>query len=118
MLKYLLVGFICNLIEITGLYILTEFFNLLYIYSNIVIGFTALMISYLLNNFWTFGNKQISKSRIFVLISVHFFNLGISTLLIYVFASLLHIYYMLAKILTNSICVIWNYLISKFIIYK
>ena len=117
-LKYIFVGVTCNIIEIIGLFLFTELLDILYIISNVLISLITLLVSYALNNCWTFGNKKFRKGRIFFLFGTHFFNITISSWMIYFFTYDMGIYYIKSKILTNIICAIWNYFISKHIIYK
>ena len=82
------------------------------------IGFSAAVInSYLLNKFWTFGDASshsVVKIAGFVLIST--VGLAISSMVIWLLAG--HIGPLLAKIAAIAMTIIWNYTASRMLVFR
>lgn len=117
-LRYLLSGGVSYLIELTLLIYFTQGLHIWYLCSNLLSSVLSLFVAYLINNFWTFRRKQIRLSRILLLLLIHVCNMAVSTGLLYLFTSLLGFYYVVSKCLATCMSCIWNYYISKHIIYK
>lgn len=116
--RYLITGGSSYLIELMLLIFFTNFISMWYIYSNISASIISLLFAYFLNNYWTFGNRKINVKRIFLLFFIHICNLIVSTIFIYVLTSLVGLFYVKSKIIVSCFSSIWNYFISKNVIYK
>lgn len=116
--KYGIVGLLNNLLEIGGLMLMNQCLMIHYIVSNTIVSIIVLMISYMLNNFWTFKNKTISFISIMELLFLNSINVIVGAFLLYIFYSVLGFSLLLSKLFTNCVCVIWSFLIAKKIIYK
>lgn len=87
-------------------------------------GFTVgLIVNYVLSLLFVFktsennGNgKSIGAFLIFTLVGV--IGLGITELLMHLGVNVLHLHYMLTKIVTAGIVLIWNYLGRKILIFN
>jgi len=74
----------------------------------------AVIFSFTFNKIWTFQNrsKNIRKQFIkFLIVSV--IGLLLTVSLMFVFVKLLHIFYLLSKIMTSVIVLLWNFLANK-----
>lgn len=117
-IKYLLVGCISYTIELITYIGLTKGFDIWYLYSNLISSILSLLIGYFVNNYWTFAKKQIKINKLMLLLVIHFCNMIVSSIFVYLFTSLVGIFYVLSKILATGISCAWNYFVSKYIIYK
>ena len=117
-IKYFFVGCISYIIELIIYIGLTKGFDIWYFYSNIISSLLSLSISYFVNNYWTFEKKQIEINKLMSLLIIHFFNIIVSSIFIYIFTSLVGIFYVFSKILITGISCTWNYFFSKYIVYK
>jgi len=63
--KYALVGTTGTLINLSVLYLLTEFFNIWYIFSAIIATLVAFITNYIANTLWTYRDamKKLEESR-------------------------------------------------------
>ncbi len=114
-LKYCAVGVLGTLIDLVTVFLLVEFIVLNPIVAAIVGFLFAVTNNFFFNKNWTFKNTSsfhgVLYLRFFLVSSV---GLLITSLLMYVFWSILGIYYLLAKILISGIVLTWNFLANKF----
>ncbi len=118
-LKFGVVGGLAFLIDYALLYVLTEFVGIHYLISSVISFTVSLIFNYILSIKWVFDvtKKQTAKEiAIFVILSV--IGLGINQLVMYVGSDLLHIYYMLTKIIATAIVMVWNFVTRKIFIEK
>lgn len=118
-LKFGVVGGLAFLIDYGLLYVLTEFVGIHYLISSVISFTVSLIFNYILSIKWVFDvtKKQTAKEiTIFVILSV--IGLGINQVVMYVGSDLLHIYYMLTKIIATAIVMVWNFVTRKIFIEK
>lgn len=119
LIKFGIVGGIAFLIDYSLLYILTEFIGIYYLYSSIISFTVSLIFNYILSTKWVFdvNHKQTLKDLIiFVILSI--IGLGINQLVMYITVELMHVYYMLSKIGSTAIVMIYNFITRKIFIEK
>ena len=117
--KFGIVGGLAFLIDYGLLFLLTEFVNIHYLISSIISFIVSLIFNYILSIKWVFDvtKKQTYKEVIvFVVLSV--IGLGINQLVMYVGVGKLTIHYMLVKIISTFIVMIWNFITRKIFIEK
>jgi dolichol-phosphate mannosyltransferase len=104
LIKFAFVGAIGTIINLSILYILTEFFHVYYIFSEMVAFSTAALNNYILDKIWTFkeeiGDQIIKKYFQFITISLLALVVNISILFILVEVYL--VWYIYAEI--GAIC--------------
>jgi putative flippase GtrA len=114
-LKYCAIGVLGTLIDLATVFLLVEFLGFHPINASIVGFLFAVTNNFFFNKNWTFKNTSsfhgVLYLRFFLVSSV---GLLITSLLMYVFWSILGIYYLLAKILISGIVLTWNFLANKF----
>lgn len=119
--RYLVSGGTAFLIDAGILALLTESFGRERLLLWTAIAFAAgLLTTYLFSIFWVFDNRSL-KSRtaevlIFILIGV--FGLGLTELLMWLFAQKAGLHYMIAKIFTTVLVFAWNFLAKKTILFR
>ena len=117
--RFGIVGFTAFLIDAGLLYVLTEFCHIHYLISSIISFTVSLAYNYILSIFWVFDVKRkqtIKEVAVFVILSI--FGLGINQLVMYLGVDLLHIYYMLCKILATGIVMVYNFITRKIFIER
>ena len=117
--RYLFVGGIAAVVNIGMLYVLTDIAGIHYIISNIVSFILGLLVNYILSKKFVFQDDvSMSKGKEFLLYAIiGVLGLGIDTLFIWVFTSLLSLYYMISKLISTAIVFIWNFGARK-VLYK
>lgn len=117
--RYFFVGGIAAVVNIGFLYLLTDLAHFHYIISNIISFTMGLVVNYILSKKFVFQEETtLSKSKEFIIYAIiGVIGLGIDTLLIWLFTDLIHIYYMVSKIISTMLVFIWNFGARK-VLYK
>lgn len=109
--RYLFVGGIAAIVNILTLFILTDICEIHYIISSILGFILGLSVNYLLSKLLVFTKESFGNKRKefinYAIIGI--IGLGIDTLFMYIFTSLIGIYYLLSKIISTIITFIWNF---------
>lgn len=118
-LKFLIAGGTSTSIDIFLFTTLTYWFGLWYILSSIFSFVLAFGVSFGLQKFWTFRDKNTSKlmKQTYLYFIVAIVNLGISTLLIYLFVDYVHIHKFISKVIANIIIATESFFIYRYFIF-
>lgn len=118
-LKFGIVGGIAFIIDYALLYVCTEYLNIYVLYSSIISFSISVIFNYIMSIKWVFdvNHKQTYKDfTIFIIFSI--IGLGINQLIMYLGIEGLHIYYMLVKIASTGIVMVYNFITRKIFIEK
>ncbi len=118
-LKFGIVGGIAFIIDYALLYVCTEYLNIYVLYSSIISFSISVIFNYIMSIKWVFdvNHKQTYKDfTIFIIFSI--IGLGINQLIMYLGIERLHIYYMLVKIASAGIVMVYNFITRKIFIEK
>jgi len=116
--RYLVIGFSTFTIEYCLFFILSQIFELWYIYANSVALAVVFWFNFLLNRYWSFRSKAKLGKQLIQYGILFFVNIGMSNLLLYFLSDKLGIMPLISKILVMSAIVMWNFIIYKKVIYK
>ena len=117
--RYTLVGGSTFLLDLLLLSLCIDFFGLNSTLSAGVSFLIAVSINYRISQAWVFRGSQ--KGEISVasgFLSIALAGLGIVSVGMYLLTSLLHIHYLVARILVAFLTGFWNYLINLYINFK
>jgi len=115
--RYGSVGIIGSLIDLGLLNVFVQFTKL-DIYHSIVLAFLcSVIVSYFLHCNWTFCVSR-GATRLMVYSFVSTFSLILNIVIMYFLMEHLNWWYNYAKITALFICVLWNYAVSKSLIFK
>lgn len=118
-LKFLIAGGASTFVDIFIYTALVYLVGLWYIASSIFSFAIAFCVSFSLQKFWTFREK--STERMMKQTYLYFFtaivNLGISTMLIYLFVDYVHVHKFLSKIFANIIVATESFFIFRYFIF-
>ena len=118
-LKFGIVGGIAFIIDYALLYVCTEYLNIYVLYSSIISFSISVIFNYIMSIKWVFdvNHKQTYKDfTIFIIFSI--IVLGINELIMYLGIERLHIYYMLVKIASTGIVMVYNFITRKIFVEK
>ncbi|MCU0461656.1 MAG: GtrA family protein [Bacteroidales bacterium] len=120
LIRYTFVGGLAFLVDFGTLYLLTEFIHLHYLLSAGIAFILGLLTNYLLSIRWVFTTRSVRNKKIEFLIFaiIGLAGLGLNELFLWIFTSLLGIYYLLSKILTAILVYLWNFFVRKFILFN
>lgn len=118
--RYCFVGGFAFIVDAGGLFLLTEYAGLYYLLSATISFILGLVVNYLLSKSWIFRKSKLtSRWTEFIIYSIiGVVGLGLNTLFLYLFTDCLHIYYMLSKIITAALVMLWNFFARKIILFK
>lgn len=114
-IKFGFVGGSAFIIDAGLLFLLTDFLEIHYLISGTVSFFVSVIYNYILSIFWVFdtnkSNRNVQEFIVFIVLSV--IGFGINQIFMYLFVDLLTIYYMISKIITTVIVMVYNFITRK-----
>lgn len=119
LIRYVVSGAIAFGVDFTVLWILTDFFDFYYLTSSVISFMFGLAASYLTSATWVFDEKRLSNKAIEITIFGIIGGIGLllTSFFMWLFTSVLLIYYLYSKILTTAIVFIWNFIAKKKILF-
>ena len=120
LLRYLISGGTTALTALVFLYIFTQFFHVWYFFSLFLAFTVAIVVSFSLQKFWTFGDRETAgvhiqaSSYLFLALA----NLGVNAVLLYALVQFAGLWYIFAQILIDALLAISSFLIYKFLIFR
>ncbi len=118
-LKFGLVGGMAFVIDYALLYLCTEFLHIHYLLSSIISFTISVIFNYILSIKWVFDVKKKQDVRdfvIFIILSV--IGLVINSLIMYVMVEVFGVYYMLSKIVSTVVVMVYNFITRKIFVEK
>ena len=118
-LKFLIAGGTSTSVDLLIYFALTYLAGWWYIASAISSFVIAFWVSFGLMKFWTFRDKNTEKimKQTYLYFFVAIANLGISTLLIYIFVDHIHIHKFLSKIIANATIATESFFVYRYFIF-
>lgn len=115
-IRFVVVGGFCFLLEFAMLYGFTEYLHIQYLISSAAAFIIALIVNYFLCVYVVFNteNQSNTKRTWFVITSVA--GLGINQIVMYIMVEKIAIWYMFAKVFAAAVVMIWNYITKKIIL--
>ncbi len=116
-IRFSVVGGLAFLIDYSLLYAFTEFLKIHYLISSIISFSVSVIFNYVLSVKWVFdvNKKQDIKEFIkFIIFSV--IGLIINSILMYIQVDIMGIHYMIAKLFSTIIVMIYNFITRKIFI--
>ncbi len=118
-LRYIMAG--CTGITINiGIYTLLLTFGFWYVTAATIAFSIATIVSFLLQKYWTFGNRQHGKKvtiQFGLHVTVVVFNIIANSFFVFVFVDTLAVNKILSEALSSFIIAIWSYFAYKFIFH-
>lgn len=120
-LTYLVFGVLTTVVNILSFYILRKFGVEVY-YSNIIAWILSVVFAFVTNKLFVFESKDKSKKEslkeLFNFFGFRLLSLGIDTLALYLLLNVVNVGEMIAKIISNVVVIILNYIFSKLFVFK
>jgi putative flippase GtrA len=118
--RYIFVGGIAFIVDLTSLYLLTNYLGIYYLISAAIAFILGLSVNYLLSVNWVF-NRRSFENRSFefgIFAFIGFVGLGLNEVFMWFFTQDLQIYYLFSKILAAIIILFWNFFARKYTLFK
>ncbi|MEK7125595.1 MAG: GtrA family protein [Patescibacteria group bacterium] len=118
--KYLFSGGTAAFMYLSILFILTDIFEVWYLFSSIMAFVVSLLTNFFLQKFWTFrdNNWQRLKKQLVIYGLLGIMNFILNPILLYAFVEKFHVWYLLAATIVIGSLAIINYIVNKFITFK
>lgn len=119
--RYLISGGTAFVVDTGLLALLTELFGREHLLVWTAIAFcVGLLITYLFSILWVFDNRSL-KSRtaeIGIFVAIGVIGLGLTELLMWIFADKAGLHYLLSKIITTVLVFVWNFAAKKLLLFR
>ena len=118
--KYVIVGGLAFMVDYGMLYALTEFAHLHYLLSATISFIIGLMVNYMLSIYWVFSERSISRRSLeFIIFAViGIVGLALNNIVMYLFTDVADINYLISKLISAFIVLIWNFGARKLILFN
>ena len=102
-IRFIIAGGSAFSVNISLLYIFTEFLGLWYIFSATLAFLFSFLVGFSLNKFWTFANSSTDfiHNQILVYLGINLSNLIINNVLLYVMVESFGVWYILAQAIAS-----------------
>ncbi|MDE2040951.1 MAG: bifunctional glycosyltransferase family 2/GtrA family protein [Patescibacteria group bacterium] len=119
-LRYIVSGICGAMTDLVSLWFLTSICHIWYVTSTVMAFVLAFCVSFILQKFWTFRdraiNRMLRQSVAYAFIFI--FNLGLNTLLVYIFVDFSAIHYLFAQVLAAAIIAIESYFMYRRFVFN
>jgi putative flippase GtrA len=118
--RYVIVGGISFIVDYSLLFVLTEHVGLHYIVSATISFIAGLIVNYTISTSWIFRNSKLSNTTVEFIIygAIGVVGLFLNNILLYLFTDILHIHYMLSKLITAALVMGWNFVGRRIILFN
>lgn len=118
--RYLVSGGTAATVNIGLLYVFTEKFGVWYLAASVLSFCCAFAVSFAMQKWWTFRDRGIDMVglQLGLFLGVALVNLGLNTLLMYVFTDVLGIWYVLSQVLSSGLIAIESFIAYRLFIFK
>ncbi|MDR1819834.1 MAG: GtrA family protein [Methanobrevibacter sp.] len=116
---YLFFGVLTTVVNIISLIILVDLFHIDYLIANMIAWFLSIVFAYITNKIWVFESKNKQVHVEFSLfVGGRIFSGVVDESLMYLLVSVLGFNLLIAKLVSQIVVVILNYVLSKGIVFK
>lgn len=117
-MRFLVVGGGCFVLEYVLLYTLTEYGHIPYLTSSAVAFTVSLLVNYFLYVTFVFHARNQSRKEMILFAATSFAGLGINQVTMWFFVEIAGLWYMFAKVIASAVVMIWNYFTKRYILKK
>lgn len=117
--RYGFVGGAAFVVDYATLFVLTNNVGVQYLWSAAIAFVLGLVANYLLSISWVFRNRgSLSRWQEFLFFDViGVVGLGFNELIMYACTDLMHIHYMVSKLISTAIVFFWNFFARKYLLF-
>ena len=119
LLRYGFVGGVAFVVDYGSLFLLTHYAGVPYLWSAAIAFILGLVTNYLLSISWVFRRNENLRPWVeflfFAIIGV--IGLVLNELIMYAGTDLLHMHYMVSKLISTAIVFFWNFFARKFLVF-
>lgn len=118
--KYFFASGLALFVDVSSLFVLTEFCKLYYILSATIAFMLGIAITYILSKKYIFSKTKIKNQskEFFIFLIIGIIGLILNNIFLYLFTEYFDIYYMLSKCMVIIITYLWNFFARKYFIFS
>ncbi|MBE7442536.1 MAG: GtrA family protein [Flavobacteriales bacterium] len=118
--RYQVAAITATLADFLVLILLTEVFNVWYVYSTAIGALAGAIVNFNLCRYWAFCNsKNKFKHQVFRYVLVSAGSLVLNTFFVFIFTDFAHINYSISKVITAlMVAFFYNYTLQRFFVFK
>lgn len=121
-LLYLFFGVLTTIVSLSTYYFFSEILEIHYLISNVFSWIFAVLFAYITNRLWVFKSKNNDIKSIlkemFAFVNCRLLSGAIDMVVMFLLVDILIVNSMYAKLITQIVVVILNYIFSKLIVFK
>ena len=116
---FFIIGCGCAVLDLALIYILTDIVGIWYLLSGVLSFVVTASVNFALNKRFTFRNtsteyrKQYSQ---FIIVAI--MGLMINTSVLYLCTSVLGIWYLVSRVVSSLVAMVWNYLMNSKVVFR
>ncbi len=118
--RYFMVSGLSLVVDFATLLFFTEFLGLYYLVSATLSYSLGLVLNYFISVAWVFNTRKISNRSaefaIFAIIGI--LGLGINVGILWIWTSLLGLYYLAGRVVSAGIGYVWKYVARRIILFR
>ena len=118
--RYLASGVMGITVNLGSLFILVHVFDVHYLAASITAVSISTIVGFLLQKFWTFGERSFSRSRsqflLYTLVAI--LNILLNTFIVYVLTGVLGLHYLIGQFVGAAVVAVWSYFIYRHVIFS
>ncbi len=118
--RFIVSGGIATGVNLVLIFILTEYVHLWYLLSATLAFFSAFLISFFLQKFWTFNDPSKDKIRrqAFLFLATIIIGVGVNDLVVYSLVEYVNVHYLVAQIIGAAFIACANFIIYQRFIFN
>lgn len=117
--RYVFVGGTAFVVDFFFLYFFSDICGVYYLISAVLSFIISVLVNYIMSTRWVFNQNNIENKlfefNLFILIST--IGLIFTEILLYFFTDIIGVYYLISKIISAIIVLIWNFLARRIMFY-
>lgn len=117
-IRFCLSGAIATLVDVSLLYVFTEFIGIWYLTSATLSFIIGTLIHYAISSFWVFESRHKTLKQYLIFVLVQTVGLAINLLVIFILVEYFNWWYIFGKLIAVVIGVMWNYFANLKITFK
>ena len=119
LIRYVFVGAAAFVADAGALWLVSDLLHIYYLIAAAVAFIFGLFVNYVLSKLFVFKQQKESKVKEFIAYGIiGVIGLGLTEVLMFLFTETAGIHYMLSKVISAVIVLMWNFAARKFILYR
>lgn len=118
--RFILAGGAAALVNLFLLYLLVDYLGVQYLWSAGIAFGLAIVVSFLLQKYWTFGDNLADKvpAQLVAYVLIGIFNLVLNVALMYFFVEYVGVWYLLSQVFSGAVIATQSFFVYQRFIFK